>query len=161
VQRIGPGEIQARHILIIPEPDSAAQAAAHDKAIEVQKALVAGASYDSLAHLYHDRSEEQELVYPIAEMTQAVNQNGPQYIRAMTGVDSGGFSHAFELPTHPVADPLRSKWAVVQLMKHTPAGPSSYDDIKDQLRKFLATMMGEQDYIMQIRKRTYVDIREQ
>jgi peptidyl-prolyl cis-trans isomerase SurA len=153
VQRVNPGERQARHILIIPDIDSAGAKAAHDKAIEIAAALQKGASFDSLQHLYHDRAEELELVgYPIDSLAKT------PYAAPVAGLDSNKTSQVFELPV--VGHPLRSKWAVILLERRTSAGPRSYDDLKEQIRKLVGTQLGEQDYINQLRARTYVDIRE-
>lgn len=152
VQRVNPGERQARHILIIPDIDSAGAHAAHDKAVEVAAALRQGASFDSLQHLYHDRSEELELnSYPVDSLAKT------PYAAPIVGLDSAKVSQAFELPV--VGHPLRSKWAVVEVIRRTPAGPHSYDDLKEQIRKLVGIQLGELDYITQLRNRTYVDIR--
>ncbi|MGH7592405.1 MAG: peptidylprolyl isomerase, partial [Gemmatimonadales bacterium] len=152
VQRVNPGERQARHILIIPDIDSAGARAAHDQAVEISDALKQGASFDSLQHRYHDRSEEQELIgYPVDSLARTA------YAAPVAGLDSNQVSRAFELPV--AGKPLRSKWAVVQILRRTPAGPRSYDDLKEQIRTVVGTQLGEQDYINQLRDRTYVDIR--
>jgi peptidyl-prolyl cis-trans isomerase SurA len=153
VQRVNPGERQARHILIIPDIDSAEARAAHDKAVEIAVALRHGASFDSLQHLYHDRAEEQELIgYPIDSLAKT------PYAKPIAGLDSNKTSQAFELPVP--GHPLRSKWAVVLLLRRAPAGPRSYDDLKEQIRAIVGRELGEEDYINQLRARTYVDIRE-
>lgn len=153
VQRVNPGEVQARHILIIPDIDSAGAKAAHDQAVAISAALQKGASFDSLQHRYHDRAEEQELTgYPIDSL------GTTPYAKPIAGLDSNQTSQAFELPVP--GHPLRSKWAVVLLLRRTPAGPRSYDDLKEQIRTIVGRQLGEQDYINQLRARTYVDIRE-
>ncbi|MGH7635654.1 MAG: peptidylprolyl isomerase, partial [Gemmatimonadaceae bacterium] len=152
VQRVNPGERQVRHILIIPEIDSAGAAAAHTQAVAIAAALKQGASFDSLQHLYHDRSEEQELLgYPVDSLAKT------PYAAQIAGLDSSQTSEPFQLvvPDHP----LRSKWAIVKLLRRSPAGPRSFDDLKEQIRNYVGNSLGEQDYINQLRARTYVDIR--
>lgn len=152
VQRVNPGEIQARHILIIPDIDSAGAKAAHDQAVAIAAALKQGASFDSLQHLYHDRSEEQELLgYPIDSLAKT------PYAAPVAALDSNQTSQPFELlvPDHP----LRSKWAIVKLVRRSPAGPRLFDDLKEQIRTYVGNQLGEQDYINQLRAETYVDIR--
>ncbi|HEY3934448.1 MAG TPA: peptidylprolyl isomerase [Gemmatimonadales bacterium] len=157
VQRKQPGEVQARHILIMPVVDSAGAKAAHDQAEAIAAALAKGASFDSLQHMYHDAAEDKELNdYPIPNMES--DPAGKPYIAAIAGLDSGQVSKVFELPA--AGQPLRSKWAVLEVLRRRPEGARPYDDLKDQLRKMLGTMMGEQDYITQLRNKTYVDIRE-
>ncbi len=60
VERVQPGEVQARHILLVPEIDSAHVDSARAVADTVHEALVAGAPFDSLQRLYHDRSAERD-----------------------------------------------------------------------------------------------------
>jgi parvulin-like peptidyl-prolyl isomerase len=154
VQRVRPGEAQARHILIMPVVDSAGAKAAHDRAFDIVAALQKGASFDSLQHLYHDRIEEQELTWPLDSL--ATTPYGP----GIAGVDSGKVATPFAIAGRG-GPSLRDKWAVVLITRRTPPGPFVFDDVKAYIKKTLATMLGEQDYINQLRARTYVDIREQ
>ena len=153
VQRVQPGEVQARHILIIPTLDSASAKAAHAKVLAIAVALQQGASFDSLQHLNHDRIEETELAgWPVDSI--ATTPYGP----AIAGVDSAKVSAPFTIPV--LGHPLRNKWAVVMVTRRTPAGPPVFDDAKVYIRRMLGVTLGEQDYINQLRARTYVDIRE-
>lgn len=153
VQRVQPGEVQARHILIIPTVDSASARAAQERAIAIVAALRKGASFDSLQHLYHDRIEEQELNgWPVDSI--AKTPYGPPLV----GVDSGQVAPPFEIP---VADhPLRAKWAVLLVTRRTPPGPPVFDDVKGYIKRMLAIQLGEQDYLSKLRAETYVDIRD-
>ena len=60
VERVQPGEVQARHILLVPEIDSAHVRSARTVAENVRKALEAGAPFDSLQRIYHDPSAERD-----------------------------------------------------------------------------------------------------
>lgn len=152
VQRVQPGEVQAKHILIVPTVDSAGARAAHAKILDIVAALQKGASFDSLQHLYHDRIEEMELNgWPVDSL--ASTPYGPPLV----GVDSAKFSPPFTIPV--IGHPLRDKWAVVMVTRRTPAGPPVFDDAKVYIKRMLGIMLGEQEYINQLRVRTYVDIR--
>ena len=152
VQRVQPGEVQARHILIIPEIDSAGAAAAKVRAVEIVAAIEKGASFDSLQHLYHDRAEELELAgFPLDSIGHT------PYGAPIANVDSGKVAAPFLLPVTNM--PLHSKWAVVQVTRRTAVGPPVFDDMKAAIKRALAGMMGEADYINQLRVRTFVDIR--
>ena len=154
VQRVQPGEVQARHILLIPTVDTSGTRVAHERAISISAAVAKGASFDSLQHLYHDRIEELELNnWPLDSL------NNTPYGPAIAGIDSGKVSPPFVLPV--VGHPLQSKWAVVQITRRTPPGPPVFDDLKPYIKHMLAVMLGEQDYINQLRAKTYVDIRDQ
>lgn len=154
VQRVEPGEVQARHILIIPDIDSSDARAARDRIDSISAALKRGASFDSLQHLYHDRIEEQEL----DDIPLSAIDSSEAYRAALSGLDSGHVSAPFRLPV--VGHPLRDKWAVIDLIKRTSGGAIAYQDIREQLRNFLSTLLGEQTYINKLRSQTYVDIRE-
>src|SRR6185312_9302228 len=56
VERAQPAEVQARHILPVPEIDSAHVDSARATAAAVHQALEAGAPFDSLQRRYHDPS---------------------------------------------------------------------------------------------------------
>ncbi|HEV8177050.1 MAG TPA: peptidylprolyl isomerase, partial [Gemmatimonadales bacterium] len=58
VERAQPAEVQARHILLMPQIDSVHVDSARNRAEAVRKALEAGAAFDSLQRLYHDPSAE-------------------------------------------------------------------------------------------------------
>ncbi len=152
VQRVQPGEVQARHILIIPDIDSAGAAAAKQTALDIVAALGRGASFDSLQHLYHDRSEDLELSNFPADSIMKTPYGAP-----IENVDSGKVASPFMLPVPGAM--LHSKWAIVQITRRTVAGPPPFDDMKAVLKRGLAGMLGEQDYINQLRARTYVDVR--
>src|SRR5919106_3118578 len=92
VERIQPAEVQARHILLVPEIDSAHVDSARSRAESVRNALLAGASFDSLQRLYHDRSAER----------QAENVPVPQlpenYAKAVGDVAAGTILPVFTMP---------------------------------------------------------------
>lgn len=157
VERVAPGEVQARHILIMPEIDSAGARAAEQRADSIEIDLKRGGSFDSLQHMYHDRSEEQELTdYPIPALDSTAT--GKAYLAATTGVDSGQISQPFRLVVP--GEPLRDKWVIAKVIRRAPAGPQQFDDLQDKIRTLLGNALGEQDYINQLRAKTYVDIRE-
>ena len=60
VERVQPAEVQARHILLVPDIDSAHVDSARTLAESVRSALEAGARFDSLQRIYHDPSAERE-----------------------------------------------------------------------------------------------------
>jgi hypothetical protein len=56
-------------------------------------------------------------------------------------------------------EPLRSKYAVLQITARRPAGDVRYEDVKEQIRRQLAEDLTDQRYIDRLRRSTYVDIR--
>lgn len=151
VTRAQPTEVQARHILIIPEVDSAGAMAAKARADEIAAALVAGASFDSLQRLYHDQAEERDVAgIPADSLTGS-------YKAALTGVDSGQVTRVFPLAVE--GQPFRTKWGVAKVTLRTAAGVRSYDAVRDAIRRNLGADLGLRAYMAELRRRTYVDIR--
>src|SRR5215213_906491 len=60
VDRVQPGEVKARHILIRPRIDSADIAAAKVRADSASAAWAAGVPFDTLVAQYHDRDAQEE-----------------------------------------------------------------------------------------------------
>ncbi|MEO5824485.1 MAG: peptidylprolyl isomerase [Gemmatimonadales bacterium] len=152
VQRVQATEVQARHILIMPEVDSTSAAIARLRIDSVATAITMGARFDSLQRIYHDAAEERQIdQYPVDSLL-------PAYAQATAGLDSGQVSTPFLLAV-PGQD-LRAKWAIVRVVSRLPAGKLSYEQIKPGIRTFLAKQMGKDAYIRELRRKTYVDIRE-
>src|SRR6185503_8559625 len=91
VERVQPAEVQARHILLVPNIDSAHVDSARALAERIRAALLAGASFDSLQRLYHDRSGHQA--------AGELRQGGG---RLRTGGHSSGIHHAGLRQSRPV-----------------------------------------------------------
>jgi peptidyl-prolyl cis-trans isomerase SurA len=151
VTRAQPTEVQARHILIIPQIDSTGARAAKLRADEIAAALGRGASFDSLQRLYHDFAEERDVEgIPVDSLT-------PGYRNAMVGVDTGKVTPVF--PLEVPGEPLRTKWGVAKVTGREAEGPRSYDSVREFIRRVLATENGLRAYMLELRRRTYVDIR--
>lgn len=151
VTRVQPTEVQARHILIIPEVDSAGAMAARERADQIAFALAAGASFDSLQRLYHDQSEERDV-----EGIPSDSLKGA-YKEALTGVDSGQVTRVFPLAVE--GQPFRTKWGVAKVTMRTASGTRSYDSVREVIRRNLGVELGLRAYMAELRRRTYVDIR--
>jgi peptidyl-prolyl cis-trans isomerase SurA len=152
VQRVQATEVQARHILIMPEVDSTSAAAAKTRIEEIRAAIATGASFDSLQRLYHDPSEERQIDgFPVDSLL-------PAYTAVVASLDSGAVSAPFRLDVPGLE--LRAKWSVVQVVNRTAAGKLSYEQIKPRIRDRLSKQMGESAYIRELRRKTYVDIRD-
>jgi peptidyl-prolyl cis-trans isomerase SurA len=149
VSRVNAGEVQARHILIIPAIDSAAATAAHLRADSVSAALARGATFDSLQFVHHDPAEEKILEdIPLPNL----EAKGPDYVKALEGVDSGQVSKPFQLPA--------GKWAIVKVVSRHPAGPVSFDALSDRIRQYLGRMNAERSYLNTLRAKTYIEIKD-
>ena len=151
VDRVQPGEVKARHILIRPRIDSADIAAAKLRADSVQKLWEGGANFDSLVARYHDSEEEKGSLQPF-DRTQLPDS----YRTAFEGKGTGAFIDPF-----PIDDPARGakKYVVAQIVKADDGGDYTLSDFKNQIRDQLAQERGMRRVIDQMRKDLYVSVR--
>ena len=149
VERVQPGEVQARHILLVPEIDSAHVRQARALADSVRNALVAGAPFDSLQRLYHDRSAERQ------GENVPVNKLPENYAKAIGQAAAGTTLPVFTMPTAGG----REQFVILQVTDRRPEGEIKYDDVRDSIRDQLGQQLAIRRYIDGLRRSTYVDIR--
>jgi peptidyl-prolyl cis-trans isomerase SurA len=148
VERAQPAEVQARHILLVPEIDSAHVDSARATAAAVQKALEAGAAFDSLQRLYHDPSAEREAEgVPITKLPE-------NYAQVIGAADSGTVVPVFTLPAGG-----REQFVVLQVTGRRPEGDVKFEDVRDRIREQLGQQLAIRRYLDRLRKATYVEIR--
>jgi peptidyl-prolyl cis-trans isomerase SurA len=149
VERADPSEVQARHILIAPVVTAANEQAAERLADSVATLARHGASFDSLAHLYQDPTEQ-----AFAEGV-VLDSLPPVYRDAFDSSEAGQIVGPLRLP-----QPDSSvKFTVVHLEEKRAAGDYTFDELKDRIRDQLSANAAEQAYVDTLRTRTYVDIR--
>jgi parvulin-like peptidyl-prolyl isomerase len=149
VERVQPAEVQARHILLVPEIDSAHVDSARSIANTVHNALVAGAPFDSLQRLYHDRSAERDADnVPITKLPES-------YAKAIGDSGSGTILPVFTMS----GSGGRDQFVVLQVTSRRPEGSISYEDVRDRIRDQLGQQLAIRHYIDRLRKSTYVEIR--
>jgi peptidyl-prolyl cis-trans isomerase SurA len=153
VDRVQPGEVKARHILIRPTIDSADIAAAKARADSVSALWQAGANFDSLAAKYHDNAgqEEKGSLQPFDR-----TQLPESYRTAFEGKGTGAL-----VPPFAIDDPARAakKFVVAQIVKADDGGDYTLSDFKNQIRDQLAQERGMRRVIDQMRKDLYVSVR--
>jgi peptidyl-prolyl cis-trans isomerase SurA len=148
VERVQPAEVQARHILLVPEIDSVHVDSARATAEAVRKALEAGASFDSLQRRYHDPSAEREAEsVPITKLPE-------NYAKVIGTADSGTVVPLFTLPANG-----REQFVVLQVTGRRPEGDVKYEDVRDRIREQLGQQLAIRRYLDRLRKATYVEIR--
>jgi peptidyl-prolyl cis-trans isomerase SurA len=148
VERVQPAEVQARHILMVPEIDSAHVASAHKTAESVRSALLAGAPFDSLQRLYHDRSAERDAEnVPVTKLPE-------QYAKVVGDAGTGTI-----LPVFTMSSSGRPQFVVLQITDRRPEGEMKYDDVRDRIRDQLGEQLAIRRYLDQLRRSTYVEIR--
>jgi peptidyl-prolyl cis-trans isomerase SurA len=149
VERVQPAEVQARHILLVPEIDSAHVHQARERADSVRSALLAGASFDSLQRLYHDRSAERtgENV-PVTKLPE-------NYAKAIGEAAAGTILPVFTMP----GAGEREQFVVLQVSNRRPEGEVKYEDVRDRIREQLGQQLAIRRYLDRLRRATYVEIR--
>ncbi len=149
VERVQPAEVQARHILLVPEIDSAHVDSARAIANTVHDALVKGAPFDSLQRLYHDRSAERDADnVPVTKLPES-------YAKAIGESASGAILPVLTMP----GSGGRDQFVVLQVTARRPEGAIGYDDVRDRIRDQLGQQLAIRRYIDRLRKATYVEIR--
>ncbi len=153
VDRVQPGEVKARHILIAPAVTSRELAAAGVIADTVAARLRAGADFDSLYALFAD-TIEQKTIGPLPR-TQ-LQERGPLYAAAIEGLGAGDLSPVFTLAPE---DSLRTKNAVVRLDDIQAERPYTFEEVREQVRLNLQREKAVRDHVRALRRQTYVDVR--
>jgi peptidyl-prolyl cis-trans isomerase SurA len=149
VERVQPAEVQARHILLVPEIDSAHVATARALADSVQKALLAGAPFDSLQRLYHDRSAERQAEnVPVTKLPE-------NYAKSIGEAGAGTILPVFTMP----GSGGREQFVVMQVTDRRPEGEVKYEDVRDRIRDQLGQQLAIRRYLDRLRHSTYVEIR--
>ena len=154
VDRVQPGEVKARHILIAPKIDSADVARAGLAADSVAAAWKAGAPFDSLAKKYHDfaSAEETTLLTPFPRA-----QLPPAYQTAFADKKAKDFV-VFQIPGNAT---VPGKFVVAQLASVEEGGDLTLAEVKERFRSRLAEEGGIKRLMDTLRKGTYVSIREE
>jgi len=150
VERTQPAEVQARHILLIPEIDSAHVEQARALANRVHDLVARGASIDSLQRLYHDPAggEREAENVPTDKLPEA-------YAGPIANADSGAV-----VPVFTVKGPGdRDQYVVLKVTNRRSQGDIRFEDVKDRIRQQLGQELAIRHYIDQLRKSTYVELR--
>jgi peptidyl-prolyl cis-trans isomerase SurA len=147
VDRVQPGEVKARQILIIPKIDSADIARAAQLADTVAALWRAGTPFDSLAKKYHDYAakEETSLLTPFAR------DSLPQTYQ--TGFRD---KKAGDIAVFPIA---QSKYVVAQLLTVDEGGERTLPEMREAVRSELAQRGGVRRYIDMLKKQTFVQVK--
>jgi hypothetical protein len=133
----------------VPEIDSAHVDSARVLADSVRSALVAGASFDSLQRLYHDRSAERDAEnVPVTKLPEAygkiIGESGKGTMLPVFTMEGAGG---------------RDQFVVLQITDRRPEGEVKYEDVRDRIREQLGQQLAIRRYIDRLRRSTYVEIR--
>jgi peptidyl-prolyl cis-trans isomerase SurA len=167
VIRVQPGEVQARHILIMPEITKADADSAQALAERVRAMLEAGAAMDSLQQLFHDPDLDKDAdEVPLDKLPDDYQTAiGAVPLPPPASGDStealGSYHPPVILPVFTLADndPNRRRRVVLQLKARRAEGEVLYQDVKDKIRDALGQELAVKNYLEHLRTRTYVDLR--
>jgi len=149
VERVQPGEVQARHILLIPDIDSVHVDSARALADSVRRLILRGVSFDSLQRALHDPSAERHAEdVPLDKLPEP-------YAKAIGDADSGAVAPVFSLP----GAGTRQQFVVLQVTGRRPPGDIRYEDVRDRIREQLGQQLAIRRYIDELKRTTYVDVR--
>lgn len=150
VDRVQPGEVKARHILIRSVIDSADVAAARDTAQSVAAQWRARAPFETLVARYHDPTEERGILQPFPRDSLPAS-----YQQAIAGKGKGEITDPFTL-----GDPQRGvKFAVLEIVDLVEGGEYSITEVREQIRAQLQSERAARQLLDELRKTTYVAIR--
>ena len=147
VEKVQPGEVDARHILFVPAIDSANLAQAAALADTVAAALRRGASFDSLAALYADTT-----TMPVVD-TFPRSRLPSLYAVAFDSARLGEVIPPFAVNTETRS---RTQFVVAILTDEQPERPYTFDDVRDVLRTQVAQTKSVQELLRELRSQTYV-----
>lgn len=150
VDRVQPGEVKARHILIMPRVDSTDLDRARLEADSVARQWRAGASYEELRKAHHDAPEQTVIAdYPLDQLP-------PAYQQALDSMQVNEVSEPF-----PIDDPRSTlpKLVVAQLVNRVDGGEYTIDDVRTQFRQQLGEERAFRRYLDGLRRQIFVDIR--
>jgi peptidyl-prolyl cis-trans isomerase SurA len=153
VDRVKPGEVKARHILIKPSFDSTDIARTAKLADSVAMLWRNGIPYDTLAAKFHDEeSGEAKTVLDPFERAKLPES----YQKAFEGKKSGDLVAPF-----PIADPQRGvpKFVIAQLETVAEEGEYTVQDLRNQIRDQLSQEKSFRRFIDTLKNETYVSIR--
>jgi peptidyl-prolyl cis-trans isomerase SurA len=150
VDRVQPGEVKSRHILVKPKIDSADVSRARIEADSVARRWQAGVQFDSLVKQHHDPLEETSILTPIPRDTALP----PSYREAFAG------KKANETVVFSIAGPGgMPKFVVAQLVTVDEGGEYTLSDLKERVRQQLSEEASYRRLLDGLRKELYVSIR--
>lgn len=152
VDRVQPGEVKSRHILIRPEIDSADVSRARAEADSVARLWSAGVAFDTLTKRHHDfaSGEETSILTPIP-----TDSGLPaSYREAFAGKKPN------DIVTFEIAGLAGNpKFVVAQLATVDPGGEYTLADLRERVRQQLVEEGSIRRFLDGLRKETYVSIR--
>lgn len=151
VEKTKGAEVQARHILIVPEKGDADIERTRETAAKVAEQLRAGVPADSLTAKHHDQSEQGRVgPYPRDQLP-------PEYVTALASAREGQVVGPFAI----TAGTSGRKWAVVQVIDVQEKGEFSLDDplVHAEVRAQIEQQKLIDEIVGELRRSSYVNVR--
>lgn len=151
VERQRPGEVKARHILIIPdvmeEDEGRTRALADSLAAEIR----AGADVEPIHDEYGQQDQSWTFVIPRNEVAEELP---PGYGQALAGAEEGQVVGPFRTSLSS-----RDHFAIVRVAELREAGEFTFEDVRDQIRNNLQQQKRIERLWEGLRSRTHIEIR--
>ncbi len=148
VRRSEPAEVQVRHILIAPEITEQSRQMARARADTVAQLLRDGVTLDSVLRTYH-HPESESFIERVEE-----GKLPPVYREAIDGAQQGDVLGPITIPAAAT-----EQYAVLLFKELLAAGEYTFEEMRDNLRYRIADENGVAQYVAELRKATYIDIR--
>lgn len=150
MERARLAEIQARHILIVPEKTPEDVARAREFAKELYDRAQAGESMADLAEEHSDPAAPDSLTFAFEQLNEL-----PAAYGVLRSASSGQYVGPLEyqLPTG------ESRIALVYVLEVREAGAYTFEDVKAQLTAMIQQERQREQMIAALRSRTYIQIR--
>lgn len=150
MERARLAEIQARHILIVPEKTDEDVSRARDVAKDLYARAQDGESMAALAEEYSDPSAPDSLTFAFDQLSEL-----PAAYGVLRSASSGQYVGPLEyqLPTG------EARIALVHVIEIREAGAYTFEDVKAQLTALIQQERQREQLIASLRARTYIQIR--
>lgn len=151
VERSRPGEVKARHILVMPELSPDDESRARARAETVADRARAGESMSELSDEFGDADQPKEFTLSRAQVGEMPY---PGYAEALASTEEG-----------EIIGPFRSQignstyFVVLKVVEIRQAGEFTFEDVRDQIRQTLLQQKQVERVFQRLREATYVDIR--
>lgn len=151
VDRVQPGEVKSRHILIRPVVDSADVSRAGVSADSIATALRAGASFDTLAKRFHDfaNGEVTSILTPFPM------DSLPESYRTALANKAPQDIVVFRIPGRGDVP----KFVAAQLLTLTPEGEYTLAEMRERIRDQLQQEGAIRRLLDNLRRQTYIAVR--
>jgi parvulin-like peptidyl-prolyl isomerase len=144
-----PAEVKVRQILIVPKIDSVDVQRARFLSDSLVGVLRRGASFDTIARLYHDRAEDAPGLIP----AQIVDSLPTTYQAGLRDVKKDS------IVAFPIPAPFGSqKFVIAQVSATSEPGDMTYDEVKSRIRFQMQQVAQTRKYIDQQRKTVFVQL---